>query len=101
MLPAANPYTGTITTANVTLTTAGTAYRATVSGSAPNSARKRLIVVPSDENTGKMWIGASGVTTSTGLEIIGPDRVQFEMDASDYYVVSDTNTQKIYVLEVV
>lgn len=101
VLPAANPYTGTITTANVTLTTAGTAYRATVSGSAPNSARKRLIVVPSDENTGKMWIGASGVTTSTGLEIIGPDRVQFEMDASDYYVVSDTNTQKIYVLEVV
>jgi hypothetical protein len=90
---------GTITS---TLKTVGTsAVRATVSGSAPSATRKRLLIKPSKNNTGSIYLGSSGVTTGTGLEIIGPDRLEFLLDSSDYYLISDTATQLVEILEVV
>jgi hypothetical protein len=41
------------------------------------------------------------VTTSNGLEIIGPDRLEFELDSSDYYLISDTAAQVVEIIEVV
>lgn len=90
---------GTITNAQVTVGTS--AVRATVSGSAPNAARKKLIIKSSKNNTGSIYLGSSSVTTANGLEIIGPDRLEFELDASDYYLISDTAAQVVEVLEVV
>jgi hypothetical protein len=90
---------GTITS---TLKTVGTsAVRATVSGSAPSATRKRLLIKPSKNNSGAIYLGSSGVTTGTGLEIIGPDRLEFLLDSSDYYLISDTATQLVEILEVV
>ena len=88
---------GTITTAQKTVGVS--AVRATVSGSAP-SARKKLYIKPSKNNTGAIYIGASGVTTTTGLEIIGPDRLEYLLDSNDYYIISDTATQTVEILEV-
>jgi len=90
---------GTITNAQVTVGTS--AVRATVSGSAPSAARKKLIIKSSKNNTGSIYLGSSSVTTANGLEIIGPDRLEFELDASDYYLISDTAAQVVEVLEVV
>lgn len=90
---------GTITNTQVTVGTS--AVRATVSGSAPNAARKKLIIKSSKNNTGSIYLGSSSVTTANGLEIIGPDRLEFELDASDYYLISDTAAQVVEVLEVV
>lgn len=90
---------GTITNAQVTVGTS--AVRATVSGSAPNAARKKLIIKSSKNNTGSIYLGSSSITTANGLEIIGPDRLEFELDASDYYLISDTAAQVVEVLEVV
>lgn len=90
---------GIITQVQKTVGTA--AVRATVSGSAPLSARKRLLIKPSKNNTGSIYFGASTVTTASGLEIIGPDRLEFLLDSSDYYLISDTAGQVVEIVEVV
>jgi hypothetical protein len=77
-----------------------TAVRATVSGSAPGAARKKLMIKPSKNNTGSIYFGASTVTTASGMEIIGPDRLEFELDASDYYLISDTAGQIVEIVEI-
>lgn len=77
------------------------AVRATVAGTAPSATRKRLLIKPSKNNTGSIYLGASSVTNGTGLEIIGPDRLEFLLDASDYYLISDTAAQVVEIIEVV
>ena len=91
-------YIGTINNASVTVGT--TPVRATFDGNAPLGVRKRLVIKPSKNNTGSIFIGNSSVTTLNGLEIIGPDRVVFENDQSDYYLISDTAGQKVEIIEV-
>lgn len=90
---------GTVSVSKITVSTA--AIRATVAGTAPNAARKRLIISPLKTNTGAIFLGSSSVTTATGIEIIGPDRLEFLLDASDYYLISDTAGQEVRVMEVV
>lgn len=77
-----------------------TAVRATVSGSAPSAVRKKLIIKPSKNNTGAIYFGSSSVTISNGLEIIGPDTREFNLDSSDYYLISDTAAQVVEIIEV-
>lgn len=89
---------GTITTAQKTVGV--TAVRATVSGSAPSSSRKRLIITPSNI-VGNIYIGGSTVTTATGRIIIGPDTLVLDWDASDYYLISDVAGNTVSILEVV
>lgn len=80
--------------------TVGTlAVRATVDGNAPNASRKKLFIKPSANNSGKIFLGSSSVTTANGLEIIGPDRLEFEFDSADYYLISDTAGQVVEILE--
>lgn len=90
---------GTIT--NTQKTVGISAVRATVSGSAPSATRKKLIIKPSKNNSGSIYLGSSTVTTANGLEIIGPDRMEFELDASDYYLISDAANQIVEIIEVV
>lgn len=77
------------------------AVRATVAGTAPSATRKRLLIKPSKNNTGAIYLGSSSVTTSAGLEIIGPDRLEFLLDASDYYLISDSSAQVAEIIEVI
>lgn len=88
---------GTITQAQITVGTS--AVRATVAGSAPSAIRKKLMVKPSKNNIGAIYIGASTVTTANGLEIIGPDRLDFDFDSGDYFLISDTAAQIVEILE--
>lgn len=77
-----------------------TAVRCTVTGTAPNANRKRLIITPSAVNSGAIYFGGSNVTISTGKQIIGPDSIFLDWDASDYYLVSDTESQLVAIVEV-
>lgn len=88
---------GTITQVQATVGTS--AVRATVAGTAPSATRKKLWVKPSKNNTGAVYIGASTVTTANGMEIIGPDRMEFEFDSGDYYLISDTAAQVVEIVE--
>jgi len=92
--------TGTITSTQKSLPTANTAVRATVAGTALAGNKKRKIK-PASSNTGRVWYGPSSVTISNGVEIIGPDSIVLDGDYSDYFVVSDTNTQIVEIIEVV
>jgi hypothetical protein len=58
------------------------------------------MIKPSKNNTGSIYFGASTVTTASGMEIIGPDRLEFELDASDYYLISDTAGQIVEIVEI-
>jgi len=102
--------TGTVTTSEATksgtitqiqATVGLTAVRATVAGTAPSASRKKLMIKPSKNNTGSIYLGASTVTTGTGMEIIGPDRLEFVLDSADYYLISDTAAQVVEIIEVV
>lgn len=77
-----------------------TPVRATVSGGSPNAARKKLIIKPSKTNNASIFIGGPGATILNSVEIIGPDRVEFNNDASDYYLISDDVAQLVEILEV-
>jgi hypothetical protein len=90
---------GTVSSAKITVGTS--AIRATVDGNAPSAARKKLLIKPTIGNSGAIYLGGSGVTTSNGLQIVGPDRLEFELDSSDYYLISDTAAQSVEVLEVI
>jgi hypothetical protein len=89
---------GTITSTQKAVGTS--AVRATVSGSAPSATRKKLMIKPSKNNTGAIYLGSSSVTIGNGLEIIGPDRLEFTLDASDYYIISDSTAQVVEIIEV-
>jgi hypothetical protein len=94
------PITGTITQAAVTVGT--TAIRATVSGGAPDANRQVLIINPSSASPAKFYLGSSGVTNSgagRGIELLAGDQVYFNNDAGDYYIISDTAAQTVYLLE--
>jgi len=88
---------GTITTAQVLIGT--TPARATVSGSAPAVTRKRLVITPIETN-GNIYIGGSSVSALNGKQIIGPDTLSFDWDASDYFLISDQPGNIVSVLEV-
>ena len=97
---ATQPQTSSGTITNTQKSVGITAVRATVSGSAPSATRKRLLIKPSKNNTGAIFFGSSSVTTANGLEIIGPDRLEFLLDSSDYYLISDTAGQVVEIIEV-
>ena len=88
---------GTVSTAQITVGTS--VVRATVAGTAPNAARKKLYIKPNAANLGSIYLGGSGVTIANGLQIIGPDRLEFEFDTGDYYLISDTAAQVVEILE--
>jgi hypothetical protein len=94
------PSAGTITQAAVTVGT--TAIRATVSGSSPATTRSVLLVSPDNASTANFYIGSSTVANSgasRGVQLLGGDQIAFNNDAADYWIISDTAGQTVYILE--
>jgi hypothetical protein len=81
------------------LTVGTNAVRATYDGNPPATTRKKLYIKGTIGNTGKIFVGGASVTTSNGMEIVGPDRVEFD-GPGDFYVISDTAGQSVEILEV-
>lgn len=97
---AATPTAGTVTQAAITVGTS--AVRATVSGGAPSATRSVLLISPDSASTAKFYIGSATVTNSgatRGFQLLGGDQVAFNSDAGDYYIVSDTAAQTVYITE--
>jgi hypothetical protein len=79
-----------------------TAVRCTHDGSAPSATRRKLMVQPIATSTAKFWIGSSSVTntsTTMGIEIFPGQVWETEFDAGEYYIISNTATQTVYILE--
>jgi hypothetical protein len=89
---------GTLKAAQVTVGTSQ--VRATTDGAAPSLTRNKLLIKSNKNNSGSIFLIPAGGTISTGMEIIGPDRLEFLYDPTDYYLISDTAAQVVEILEV-
>lgn len=93
-----NYIAGTLKTAQITVGT--TEVRATTDAAAPSATRNKLMIKPSGDNLGAMFLIPTGGSITTGMKIIGPDRLEFLFDPTDYYLISDTAAQVVEILEV-
>jgi len=50
-------------------------------------------------NTAKFYIGPSGVTAATGVILVAGQTFSAEDDAGDYYIISNTAAQTVFVTE--
>lgn len=78
------------------------AVRLTTDGSAPSSTRVLLSAIPDSTSTAKFYIGDSSVANSgasRGLQILAGQSFTVTNDAGNYYIISDTTAQTVYVLE--
>lgn len=94
------PAAGTVT--QVALTVGTTAVRLTVSGSAPSATRSLLVVTVDSASTASFYIGGSTVTNSgatRGIQISAGQPFITNNDAGDYFIISSTAAQTVYVLE--
>ena len=94
------PVAGTITQAAITVGT--TAVRLTVSGSAPSTTRVVLSAIADKAATGLFYIGSSSVTSSgatAGIQLTAGQPFVANDDAGDYWIISDTAGQTVYVME--
>lgn len=89
---------GTLKSAQITVGTSQ--VRATTDGLAPSANRNKLMIKPSGVNTDSVFLIASGGSTATGMEIIGPDRLEFAFDPTDYYLISNSAGQVVEIVEV-
>lgn len=97
---ATTPTAGTLTQAALSVGT--TAIRLTVTGSAPSATRSVLMAIADSASTAKFYIGSSSVTNSganRGLQILAGQPFVANSDAGDYYIISDTAAQTVYVTE--
>lgn len=94
------PVAGTVSQKAITVGTS--AVRCTVSGSAPSTTRVMLMVQPDSSSTANFWIGGSSVAnsgSSRGIPLAPGATFFRNSDAGDYYIISDTATQTVYVME--
>ncbi len=91
-----------LTVKQAAITVGGTAVRCTTDAAAPSSTRRVLVVQVDPASTANFWIGSSSVTaTSTGR---GPQLIAGQIftandDAGEYYIISDTASQTVFILE--
>lgn len=96
----ATPTALTVTQAAISVGTS--AVRLTVSGSAPASTRVVLVANMDSAVTAKFYIGSSSVTNSgstRGVELVAGQSFIANNDAGDYWIVSNTASQTIFVME--
>lgn len=91
---------GTIRQAALTVGTS--AVRLTTDGSAPPSTRVMLSFTPDSGSSAAFYFGSSGVTSSGGSRGVRVQPGQIgtaNYDPGDYYIISDTAAQTVYVTE--
>lgn len=78
------------------------AVRATTDGSAPSATRVLLTITPDRDSSARFFLGSSSVTTTSttrGQPILPGQTVSIDNDAGDYYIISDTAAQTVFVME--
>lgn len=97
---AATATAGTITQAAKSVGTS--AVRATVSGSAPVASRSLLTITISPSTSALFYVGSSSVTSSgstRGALLVAGQSMIISQDAGDYYIISDTAAQTVFLME--
>lgn len=79
-----------------------TAIRATTDGAAVTAGRRRLSIRPDPDSVAKFYYGSSTVTSSgatRGIPIFPGESVDIVNDAGDYFIISDTAAQTVFIVE--
>jgi hypothetical protein len=80
------------TEGQLTLTTAGTAYRITTTATRVNF----LEVKASPDNAGNVYVKRASSVSASNSYILGPgDGMRLEGDLSEYYFTADNNNDKV------
>lgn len=94
------PAATTVKQAAITVGTS--AVRLTTDGSAPSATRSLLAFQPSAASSGNFWWGSSTVTstsTTRGIQVGANQITGLTNDAGDYYIISDSASQTVFVTE--
>ena len=97
---AVTPAATTVKQAAITVGTS--AVRLTTDGSAPSATRSILVFQPSIASSGNFYWGSSTVTSSggtRGIQLLGGQIASLTNDAGDYYIISDSASQTVFVTE--
>lgn len=101
-LPVAGATPAALTVKQAKVTVGTTAVRITTDGSAPSSTRRKLVFRPDPDSSAKFFYGSSGVASSgasSGVPVFPAESVEMEFDAGDYYIISDTAAQSVFIVE--
>jgi hypothetical protein len=88
---------------NAKVTVGTTAIQITCNGSSPSAIRQKLVFSPVGPTAAKFYFGNSAVTSSgsnQGIELVYGQSVEFNNDPNEYYIISDTASQSVAILEV-
>lgn len=83
------------------ITVGTSAVRVTHDGSAPGAGRRKLTFMPDPDSAANFWYGSSTVTVSgatRGVPVFPGQSIEID-GAEDYYIISDTAAQTVFVTE--
>jgi hypothetical protein len=98
-LPVTPGVKAAVTVKQAKITVGTSAVRLTTDAAAPSATRQNLVFMADPASSANFYLGSSGVTTSTGLPIFVGQNIQYKDDCNDYYIISDTAAQSVYVVE--
>lgn len=101
-VPPASAVPSALTVKQAAITVGTTAVRLTTDGSAPSTTRRYLLAQIDPTSAAAFFIGSSSVTSSggtRGVRLISAGSFERENDAGDYYIISDTAGQTVFVVE--
>lgn len=98
-LPTTPGVKAAVTVKQAAITVGTTAVRLTTDASAPSATRQKLMFMVDPASTANFYMGSSGVTTANGMQIFPGQQNIIADDANDYYIISDTVTQTVRVVE--
>lgn len=91
-----------LTVKQAAITVGTSAVRLTTDGSAPAATRVALVAEPDPNSIANFWVGSSTVTGSgatRGVPFAAGEKLIVNNDAADYYIISDTAAQTVFVME--
>lgn len=100
--PPAQSVPAAVTVKQAALTVGATAVRLTHDGSAPSATRRKLQFLIEPGGADNFFMGSSSVTSSgstRGVRLYPGTLYTFDNDANDYYIISDTAAQTVFVVE--
>jgi hypothetical protein len=101
-IPPASSVPLALTVKQAAVTVGTSAVRLTTDGLAPSATRRKLQFIVEPGGADNFFMGSSTVTSSgatRGVRVFPGQLYTFDNDAGDYYLVSDTASQTVLILE--
>jgi hypothetical protein len=101
-IPPASAVPLALTVKQAAVTVGTSAVRLTTDGLAPSATRRKLQFIVEPGGADNFFMGSSTVTSSgatRGVRVFPGQLYTFDSDAGDYYLVSDTASQTVLILE--